>query len=303
MNPLHMNAWIWFYYEIGWNVLPSRADRKGPVIDDYAHYRDGDRFPRDWYYSDWWGNIQLCCGVPWKLLVVDVDGPRALQQWCRWHVLGREWPETWTVRTRGGRHYYYRIPEDVATCPTRKIWIETRDRRIVKHSEIQILADKALVIAPPSRHVEKPHPVYAWMHGRQPGDLPLATAPLWLVNCKAWNPPQIPRKVPRRRPVTRLAEQQYDSLEQIPPAEKIALARSWGLRLARDEPNSRGWISCHAIDREDTHPSASLHLESGVFWQAGKRAISFPALAVELGAARDMHEAFTMLGIRQEVAK
>ncbi len=298
MNPLHVTAWALFYRNCGFNPLPSRTDRKGPDLAEYAHYRDGVPAPEEWFTEHRFRNIQLCLGVPWRLLVVDVDGRRALEQWCRWHALGREWPETWTVRTKGGRHYYYRIPEGVTSCPTRKIWIETKDHRIVKHSEIQILADKALVIAPPSRHVDKPHPVYAWCEGRQPAQLPLAEAPSWLLNCKEWKVFQRPRKVlSRRRRMSPMSHAQYESLEAIPPGQKLALAQSWGLRLASEHANTRGWVSCHAIDREDRHPSASLHLESGVFWQSGRRAISFPALAVELGAASDIKEAFEMLGV------
>jgi hypothetical protein len=298
MNPLHAETWARFYYECGLNPLPSRTDRKGPLVDDYARYRDVEPIPREWLGRNWWRNIQIPCGVPWRLLVVDVDGPRALQQWCRWHLLGREWPETWTVRTKGGRHYYYRIPEGVATCPTRKIWLETKDHRVVKHSEIQILADKALVIAPPSRHVDPPHPVYAFLSGRAPCDGPMATAPMWLVNCKEFKVLGRPKRVPfRRRAAVTMNQREWESIEAIPEAMKMAMAQSWGLRFASLHPNSKGWVSCHAIDREDRNPSASLHLPSGVFWQSGQRAMSFPGLAVALGAARDMVEAYALCGI------
>lgn len=305
MNPFHAETWARFYYDCGLNPLPSRTDRKGPALEHYADYRDGRRIPEEWLNFGFWRNIQLCCGVPWRLLVVDVDGPRALEQWFQWHLLGREWPETWTVRTKGGRHFYYRIPEGVATCPTRKIWLEVKERRPVKHSEIQILADKALVIAPPSKHVDPPYPVYAFMDGRGPADIEMATAPTWLLNCREFKVLSRPRRMAsRRRPVVAMHQREWESIESIPDSVKLALARSWGLRTASNGPNSKGWVCCHAIDRDDEHPSASLHLASGVFWQSGQRAMSFPGLAVALGAARDLPEAFEMLGIKPlEAAK
>jgi Bifunctional DNA primase/polymerase, N-terminal len=307
MNPLHVTAWAEFYRSLGWNPLPSRCDRKGPALPEYACYRDGVAAPDQWFSERWFRNVQLCLGVPWKLLVVDVDGHRALEEWCHWQTRGREWPETWTVRTKGGRHYYYQIPPEVTTCPTRKIWLESKNGLPVKHSEIQIMGDKALAIAPPSRHVDKPHPVYAWMHGRQPSDLPLAIAPRWLLECPEQIAPPRPRpkgpcRCQRGSFVTGRAE--YDSIEAIPELTKLELARSWGLRLAANHANHKGWVSCHALDREDEHPSASLHLPTGIFWQAGATAISFPRLAVALGAAYDLREAYTLLGIKpQETAR
>ncbi len=303
---LHVSAWARFYYEQNLNPLPSRGDRKGPALETYAHYRDGQRIPAVWL-QDWPSpNIQLCLGVPWRLMVVDVDGRRALEQWSRWHLLGRQWPETWTVRSRVGRHFYYRIPDGITEVKSRAIWLETRDRKVVKHSEIRILGDKSLVIAPPSRHVDKPHTVYAFIHGRQPADLDIAMAPAWLFNVPEVKPPGpirkvVPWKRSRLSPAWRNGG--YESIEAIPAYIKLELARSWGLRVATEHANSKGWISCHCVDREDRHPSASLNLASGVFWQSGRKAMSFPALAVALGACLDMRAAFEMLGIQPQGAK
>ncbi len=301
---LHVGAWARFYFDSRLNPLPSRGDRKGPALEHYACYRDGERIPEVWIDNWVAPNIQLALGVPWRLLVVDVDGQKALQQWCRWHLLGRQWPETWTVRSRRGRHYYYRIPQGITECKSRAIWLETKDRKVVKHSEIRILADKALVVAPPSRHVEKPHPVYVFMHGRQPADLEIAMAPDWLFRVPEVKPPGPIRKIlPRKPKRTASVAVPYDSIDAIPAYLKLEMAKSWGLRVASEHANSAGWVCCHAIDRDDAHPSASLHLESGVFWQAGRRAMSFPALAIALGAARDFREAMELLGIKPLEAK
>ena len=120
MNPV--TEWARWYYEQGLNPLPSRGDRKGPALETYAHYRDGERIPEAWL--DRWPapNCQVCLGVPWSLLVVDVDGPVAFRRWCDWNQQGRAWPETWTVQSRRGLHYWYLIPPGVQACKSRVLW-------------------------------------------------------------------------------------------------------------------------------------------------------------------------------------
>jgi hypothetical protein len=67
-------------------------------------------------------------------------------------------------------------------------------------------------------------------------------------------------------------------------ADKIALARSWGLRIASQGPNVKGWFRCHALDRDDDHPSASIHHETGVFIDLRDSVVlPFFDLAVALG--------------------
>ena len=47
--------------------------------------------------------------------------------------------------------------------------------------------------------------------------------------------------------------------------DRVALAKSWGLRLAGSHPNRDGWIPCHRIGSEDRNPSAAFHV-GGWYW-------------------------------------
>lgn len=42
-----------------------------------------------------------------------------------------------------------------------------------------------------------------------------------------------------------------------------------GVRLCEGEPNRNGWLSCHAVGREDATPSAAIHVASGRYRDLG----------------------------------
>lgn len=47
-----------------------------------------------------------------------------------------------------------------------------------------------------------------------------------------------------------------------------------GVRFAADEPNAAGWVSCHAIDREDATPSAAVNVHTGRYKDHGGQGAS-----------------------------
>lgn len=258
------------YYRdrFGWNVLPSRSDVKGPALKSFAEYWD-EPIPMG-VFSGWTGtNLQLMCGSRWGLVVVDLDGPRAIRIWER-ITTQRCTPQTWVVETgSGGRHWYFTVPTGSAnsTIESGAIW-----KSVGRHSAIEILGDRKLVIAPPSIHVDTKRR-YRFLVG--PKQLPSpAPLPDWIA--------ALPRLKPR--PVERPAVPAYSGpavsvdgsystravMDAIPPVDKVELARQYGLRLA-GRPNAAGWIACHAIDREDSNPSAGFNPESGYYYDHGRR--------------------------------
>jgi hypothetical protein len=305
-----------FWRRLGYNPLPSRATIKGPALATYADYWDT---PVPDAVLDAWGtaNLQLMTGVRWKLCVVDCDGDEAHHTWRRIRNRhGAEGPTpTWVARTGGGGwHYYFALPAWLDECPTRRLWGlwdtwggPRHEGDWVKHKEVRLLGDRALVIAPPSVHVETGR-AYEFMKGHGPGDYRRpALAPAWLLQMagvvappKADEPP--PLAIPTRpaRPPVRPAGASYgrdDVLAAI--ADKAALARSWGLRIASRQPNPKGWYSCHAIDREDARPSASFHSVTGVYMELREHvSLAFFDLAAALGAYPTWRDAVDDLGAR-----
>lgn len=279
--------WAEFYRDVGFNPLPSAPHEKKPQLSTYAEYYEVP-LPQS-IYDNWRApNIQLMTGVRWRLLVVDCDGERAHEVWHSLCIRHDTRPRTWTVHTGGnGWHYYFRLPEGLPRCPSRRIWAlfdplagPTHNGDWLPDHEIRILGDRALVVAPPSSHVESRLP-YWYLEGKGPKDIDLPQdAPAWLLELPPLERPRGP--VP---PKPRIgyhpgagddAAPDRDLVLQALGPVKHLIAEQYGLRLASRRPNPDGWVSCHAIDREDSHPSASIHHDSGVYFDfAGPRVMSF----------------------------
>lgn len=78
-----------------------------------------------------------------------------------------------------------------------------------------------------------------------------------------------------------------------------AEAEALGVKFCGETPNGSGWLSCHAIDREDRSPSAAVCVAGkngtlGLYKDlggSGDKAISFFELAAKLGSFHDWREA------------
>jgi hypothetical protein len=317
MNPAYAEALAQaeFYRGLGYNALPSKRHVKGPMLDSFAEFWE-QPLP-DSVYSSWrTSNIQLMTGTHWRLAVVDCDGEEAHSVWRQMkNSQGFRGPmPTWVAKTGGGGwHYYFSLPDWLDECPGGRLWGvwdtfggPKHQGDWQKHKEVRLLADRSLVVAPPSIHVVSDTPYY-FLTGRSPSDYPRPMpAPAWLLTlpllgsptlAEPLPPPRIikPRSVPNR-PAGVFFERQpvLDAID-----EKIALAKSWGLRVVGSRANTKGWWSCHAIDRQDNTPSASINEESGVYHELRQATtIPFFDLAVALGIYSTWQDARDDLGMR-----
>jgi hypothetical protein len=162
------------YAARGWPVVPlhtPQADGRcscrwgGDCTHSGKHPRYHPRDLPDGLYSAthdpariqrWWrrwpsANIGIATGAASGLLVVDLDSPTDYP-----------FPATAIVRTANGRHIYLRHPG----YPIRN--------RIRLLPDLDIRADKALIVAPPSRHASGVR--YCWQPFADP-----APAPAWLL--------------------------------------------------------------------------------------------------------------------------
>ncbi len=87
----------------------------------------------------------------------------------------------------------------------------------------------------------------------------------------------------------------------------VAEAKRLGLRLLSDQPGQSGWITCHAVGRDDATPSAGINInnpeyERGYYRDHGSdsQGLSFFDLAVELGEHSDFESAFRHYAERVE---
>jgi hypothetical protein len=256
-------CWASFYRARGFNPLPSREDDKRPLVR-FAHLWE-EMAPADLFDRHPTTNIQVMTGRAWRLLVIDLDGPDAP---AKFGAMGR-CPRTWETHSGGdGRHLWFLLPEGFERpLPKAFLW-----RGADRHSAIERLCDHSLIMAPPSIH-PRTGARYRFRAGRSPKDLPLpATCPAWVLGAKPVEADGQPRT---RKPRLHV---DFSGL-----GDKAALAQSWGLRIAGPARQS-GWVPCHAIGREDAHPSAAIHQESGYYVDSGSGLrLRLPELAVELG--------------------
>lgn len=292
------------------NVIPSSPEEKKPLYQFAAEYGWDTMFPAEWFTKEAWEarpttNLQVVLGSAWKLLAVDLDGPEAKKVWDRW-VAERGCPRTWMVHREGGDsfHSWFKSPKwwD-GPIVKRKVW----EDKSVKHSMIEILGDRSLITAPPSRHV-KTGGMYRFMKGCSPFDRGLghpAEAPAWIMNLPGIAPerPKVEFVAQRPKPSSKIVLDRehvghHDLLDRIP--DKIGLARDWGVKFVGSYPPARGWWPCYAVGREEDNPSAAVNIRTGRYIDsgAGHDSLSLFDLMVLSGHAHDWQDAMARLAER-----
>lgn len=295
------------YRRKGFNVMPSAMPagtdvRKKPMYAHAEEYQWVKMFPGEWFTEERWEkrpttNIQVMTGrMPWRLLVIDLDGDEARYIFKQW---GR-CPDTWVVHREDGAswHLWFRLPPDYPKpLPKRFLW-----QGAGKHEGIERLCDRSLIVAPPSFHVVHRESRYRFLdkrHSPQGMGMP-ADCPRWVLDRRPIEPevkattfvPAAP-KVTTRSCSPETFMDRNELLDRIP--DKIAVARDWGIRFTgRVSPT--GWAECHAISRPDENPSAAMHVATGVYTdRSDAAAISFLDAMVATGNALDFSDACSRL--------
>jgi hypothetical protein len=317
--------WAIRYHSLGFCPIPSRSDAKRPAVY-YRELRDegiGVSLLRDWR----WQNCQLACGARWGLVVLDLDGPEALEAWREWTRF-RHLPPTWTVRTGGeppGLHLWWGVVRGTTGTSVSKLALW---RGLHGHSAVELLCDRSLVVAPPSLHAATGRR-YEFLPGLSPDDLPRpAPMPAWLAGLLPVGPRQ---SVPRRptlspavsplvnfsptplvdfsptpessslppggllhRPRSRGPSHDWRAVWAVVRPHALDLARSWGLETT-GPPSTRDQVPV----REDLHPSCEFNLRTGAtFDHATGEVLSFWDLPVARGLYPDFPTVVNDLGSR-----
>jgi hypothetical protein len=293
-----------FYRLRGLQPLPSRMDEKRPMLR-YAEFWER-KAPDDLFDRFATTCLQVMTGRHWRLLIIDLDGHESRAEFDRIARDNRSpLPPTWVTHSGGdGIHLWFRLPAGIATpLPKAVLW-----KGEGGHAAIERLCDRSLVMAPPSIHPRTGARYRFLDRSHSPARLPLpAGCPGWILGLKPIERP-IPeftsmmifrpaRVVDARGARYRAA----DVIEGIP--DILSLVASWGVRLASRGPNGAGWVSCHAISREDRHPSASVSALTGRYWEPGERTISLFELGVRLGVYLDWRDAVVDLGRRYRIGE
>jgi hypothetical protein len=303
--------WAGVYRRRGYNPIPSRPEEKRPFIR-WSEYLDRE-FPAAQFERFDTGSMQLMTGRRWGLVVIDLDGPEAI---AHWPSMGKSPARTWVTHSGGdGQHHWFAVPTSGPAIPSGRLWgiwdDSARDGRgdWAKHKAVEILADRKLVMVPPSIHPTTGRR-YRFVGGHSPKDIPApAPLPRWVLGLPRLAAPRpavaaIPIPEAREKAPNRPATGRFDWKAVLyHVADKIAVAQAWGLRFASTRPNPSGWCSCHRIGRDDRTPSASFHAESGRYWEADAGSIGFFEVGVRLGHYLDWREAVADLGERHHVPR
>jgi hypothetical protein len=181
-----MNA-LYRYSELGWKLLPCHPRSKIGRMK-WSEASAARSQLRHWC-SRWpgieWANWAVLLGEASGLLVVDVEGDRGDAEIKRRRRAGQVplGPQCNSGSIGRGYHLYFRRPPRLQLRG--QVWI---------HNEIEIRADRMLVLLPPSIHPETGWN-YTWETGRSPWHMPVPPAPAWILEALK------PRPIPERKPV------------------------------------------------------------------------------------------------------
>lgn len=288
-----------YYRQIGLAPLPSKNDEKRPDLFEFASLQSE---PLSEERMSCWRtkNIQLMCGARTygrrKVIVIDLDGYQAEIVWEEMVRVKGGHEKTWEVRTgSGGRHVYFEIKgANLAPFKSGLIWGiwdtwgENGRGGWQHHKAIQVLGDGLLAVAPPSIHVVTGKR-YGFIDGHCPKTILFpAPVPGWLTEMPRLGTPRFAHE--ERKPILQ-AKKRIAGCSRLNRSEvlamiddKAALAESWGLRIASRKPNMNGWMSCHAVGREDRTPSASFSADNGTYHDCrDAESVSLFDLGVMLG--------------------
>jgi hypothetical protein len=155
-----------------WSVIPMRARDKRPLIkwQKYQQQRASRDEISSWYQRWPTANVGIVTGAISGLLVLDIDprhgGDDSLAQW---EIEHGPLPRTLAAESGGGgQHLYFSHPGGVI------------HNRTGLAPGIDLRGDGGCIVAPPSIH-SSGHP-YTWIKGHEPGSVPAAELPGWLLN-------------------------------------------------------------------------------------------------------------------------
>jgi len=160
------------YAALGWSVIPLQPRGKRPLLPSWAEYqtrRATEEEVREWFTRWPDANLGIVTGAVSGLVVLDLDGPEAVQAVRERGGL----PPAPCVVTGKGYHYYLSHPGQSVQNAASLAGIKGFDVR----------GDGGYVVAPPSIHHSGRF--YRWAKWRSTDDVVLAPYPEWLLEMLA----------------------------------------------------------------------------------------------------------------------
>jgi len=162
-----------------WGFPISNDGTKQPRVK-WKEFQDRPPSPdelADWRKKYPYAGVGIPTGIATGIVIVDADTDDAIS-YLKSHGI----PQTWAVRTRRGRHYYFAHPDFVVTNSA---------GRIAHHVDVR--GRGGFGVSPGS--LGKEGFVYEWEPDSSPDDIALADLPAWLADLLR------PKPQPERPPV------------------------------------------------------------------------------------------------------
>jgi hypothetical protein len=219
------------YADLGLRVVPIRAGRRHPPMDDWPNAATSDHT----VIRSWWNGPYRSCGVGIvtgpgsQVWVLDVDVKNGKQGDVTLAALEEAHgplPDTVEAVTgSGGRHLFFTWNPDHAV---------RNDQSGRVGEGLDVRGEGGQVVAAPTLHPDTGRP-YRWRLGRGPGQIPFAAAPRWLYTLLDREPDQPASPPPARTTVP--ADLTADS-----PAAWFNATTTWSELLTRD-----GWTLARCL--------------------------------------------------------
>ena len=206
------------YAARGWRVVPILPGEKRPALNDWVNKATTDTD----LITEWWEahpdhGIGLVTGRESGIFVVDIDGEKGAATLRELEAKHGNLPPTFSVKTGGGYHLYFRYPD-----------FEIRNDAAKRLGPgLDIRGEGGQVVAPPTIHPSGEP--YRWLD--EFGQI--ADAPEWLLDLL-------------RSPET--ATQDSVAIADDRPGDRFNAAMTWQLLL-----NPDGWTHHHKSQDSTTH--------------------------------------------------
>lgn len=162
----------------GWRVFPLATGRKTPAVKEWQKVATLDTEQIDaWWDRNPDSGVGIATGKESGIFVVDVDikeGKRGDETLRDLEQQFADMPVTVQAITgSGGLHYYFKYPEEGRVTNSNTLG-----------PDIDLRGDGGYVVSPGSIHPDTNN-LYEWEVESHPDDIPVATAPSWLLErCK-----------------------------------------------------------------------------------------------------------------------
>lgn len=184
-----------FYQASGFSFLPVRWRGKNPAINAWEHLQT--RRPSAEEVAEWRrrrrSNVGIVTGAVSGIFVLDIDSDEAQ---ATVDALGI--PPTLTVKTRNGRHYFFKHPG-----------FPVSNKVKILDNKIDVRGDGGYVVGPGSTHEDDHSFEYEWEDNS-----PIHEAPQWLLD-------EIKPKPPAPRPKPKPKANGHDALGVHPYAQAV----------------------------------------------------------------------------------